>query len=127
MPECYIGTDIVHIPRIRTILQAPHSPRFLHRIYTPAEQTYCQSKPDPAVHYAGRFAAKEAIKKCLMQSGFPDPISFQSLEVLPHNRRGPQVIIHLEKVPTGTCRISISHDGEYAIAGAIFFPDSCDY
>ena len=39
--------------------------RFRERCFTPAEQRYCDSRPNPAESYAGRFAGKEAVGKAL--------------------------------------------------------------
>lgn len=58
-----LGVDIVEIARIKAAL-LKHD-RFEKRIFTQDESKYCQSKPDPALHYAARFAAKEAVSKAL--------------------------------------------------------------
>ena len=55
---------------------------FLDRIYTETEQEYCNSNSDPSTHYAGRFAAKEAVKKAIMSSGtVKKTISLKSIEI----------------------------------------------
>jgi phosphopantetheine--protein transferase-like protein len=41
------------------------SRRFLDRVFCPSEQTYSESKPYKYQHYAGCFAAKEAVMKAL--------------------------------------------------------------
>ncbi|HDP70089.1 MAG TPA: holo-[acyl-carrier-protein] synthase [Actinobacteria bacterium] len=58
-----IGVDIVEIERIKKAIQ--QYPRFKHRVFTPQEQNYCMSKANPHLHFAVRFAAKEAILKSL--------------------------------------------------------------
>jgi holo-[acyl-carrier protein] synthase len=63
-PDIFIGTDIVDVSRIRQLID-DHPDRFIERTYTDKEQSYCAGKSDPSVHYSGRFAAKEAIKKAL--------------------------------------------------------------
>jgi len=60
--EYFIGTDIVSVVRIEKIIQK-HPQRFIERTYTPIEIKYCDSKAAPPIHFAGRFAAKEASKK----------------------------------------------------------------
>ena len=65
MPDIFIGTDLEDISRIRSAIEK-NGEKFLNRIYTREEQTYCQSKADPAMHFAGRFCAKEAMIKALM-------------------------------------------------------------
>ena len=57
-----VGVDLIEIGRIRKALARPG---FRERVFTEAERAYCDSRPNPAQHYAGRFAAKEAIGKAL--------------------------------------------------------------
>ena len=66
-----VGTDIIEVCRIRNLIDK-YNTKFLTRIYTQEEIKYCQDKYDPAIHFAGRFAAKEAIKKtCTDLSAVP--------------------------------------------------------
>ena len=58
-----LGVDIVEIERMRRILD--RTPSFAHKVFTDAEQDYCNRKGNPATHYAARFAAKEAVCKAL--------------------------------------------------------------
>lgn len=58
-----LGTDIVDVERIRRAHER-HGERFLGRIFTQEEQTYCLAMKDPYPHLAARFAAKEAVSKC---------------------------------------------------------------
>ena len=64
MADIFIGTDLVEVVRIRSAIKKTGD-RFLNRIYTKTEQDYCKSKANPEIHYAGRFAAKEALSKAL--------------------------------------------------------------
>ena len=60
-----VGIDLIEIdagPRARSSATATAS---RERCFTAAERAYCDSKPNPAQHYAGRFAAKEAVGKAL--------------------------------------------------------------
>ena len=58
-----IGTDLVEPARLADKLA--RSPALRTKLFAPAEITYCESMADPAQHYAGRFAAKEALLKAL--------------------------------------------------------------
>lgn len=58
-----IGADLVDIDRMREVIS--RQPSFVTRVFTAAEQDYCNRKPDPAERYAARFAAKEAVLKVL--------------------------------------------------------------
>src|SRR6185312_10519524 len=59
-----VGVDLIEIERIRRAL-ARHGDGFKERCFTEAERAYCDAKPNPPQHYAGRFAAKEAVGKAL--------------------------------------------------------------
>ena len=59
-----VGVDLIEIERIRRALER-HGDGFKERCFTEAERAYCDSKPNPPQHYAGRFAAKEAVGKAL--------------------------------------------------------------
>lgn len=58
-----IGIDIVEIDRVERVIQ--RHPQFIARVFTQPEQEYCQNKARPAIHFALRFAAKEALLKAL--------------------------------------------------------------
>ena len=58
-----IGLDLIEIQRIRDALE--RYPRFRERCFTAAEREYCDSRANPAQHYAARFAGKEAVGKAL--------------------------------------------------------------
>ena len=59
-----IGIDLVEVPRMQKILRR-WGDRFTARVYTPEEIAYCRGKALPAIHFAARFAAKEAALKAL--------------------------------------------------------------
>ena len=59
-----IGTDIVECLRIGRMIEQ-HGEVFLTRVYTEREIHYCQARKNATEHFAGRWAAKEAILKCL--------------------------------------------------------------
>ena len=90
----------------------------LDKIFTNREQRYCNSKSNPAIHYAGRFAAKEAVMKALMSSGYNKPISFCSISIINSEFGAPHVTAKF--VISGSCQITISHTTEYATATALF-------
>ncbi|HBN44842.1 MAG TPA: holo-ACP synthase [Candidatus Marinimicrobia bacterium] len=117
-PEIYIGTDIVTVSRIRDLI-ATHPERFIQRTYTDQEQSYCVGKADPVIHYAGRFAAKEAIKKALMTSGIKEPISWVEMEVIADHDGAPIVNLQGGKFSGLDCKVSISHTKDIAIASAV--------
>lgn len=58
-----IGIDIIENDRFARALEK--RPRLAERIFTQDERAYCLSRPNPAQHFAARFAAKEAVGKAL--------------------------------------------------------------
>ncbi|MCH7613153.1 MAG: holo-ACP synthase [Candidatus Marinimicrobia bacterium] len=117
-PDVYIGTDIVDIARIRELMNS-HPDRFISKTYTPKEQSYCQEKANPEIHFAGRFAAKEAIKKALMTSGINDPIRWTDIEIIADKNGAPNINLNGARFNTLQCKVSISHTNETAIAFAV--------
>ena len=57
-----VGLDLIERERVRRALER-HGDGFRERCFTRAERDYCEGKANPAQHYAGRFAAKEAVGK----------------------------------------------------------------
>jgi holo-[acyl-carrier protein] synthase len=73
-----LGIDVVEVARIARVLASPSAERFVARVFTPGEGAYCAPRRDGAMHYAVRFAAKEAASKAL---GVPAGIRFLDVEV----------------------------------------------
>ena len=86
-----LGLDATDIERVADTIQR-YGDRFLHRIFTPGEVDYCRRRRDPAIHFAGRFAAKEAAMKAL-GTGHSQGVLWRDVEVV---RRGgpPQLALH---------------------------------
>ena len=80
-----IGIDIVSVRRLQLAAERQGS-RFLNRIFTKAEQQYCESKRNKYESYAARFAAKEAFIKAI--KGGRGRFSFSQIEVV----RGQRVM-----------------------------------
>ena len=118
MVDYFIGADIVSVLRIEKIIQQ-HSQRFKERTYTPIEIKYCDSKAASPIHYAGRFAAKEAIKKALLSSGIVPNIDFTVIEILSTESCAPEVQLNNPILNKIRCKVSISHTDDTAIAFAL--------
>ena len=83
MIDLSIGVDIVSIDRIKNILQSQKGTRFKHRVFTESEIAYCQDRGRAASHhFAGRFAAKEAVKKAALSSKLLHQCSLKDIEIL---------------------------------------------
>ena len=83
-----IGTDIVECPRIGKMIEQ-YGELFLRRIYTPREIRYCQARKHAIEHFAGRWAAKEAILKA-MGTGWSRGIAWTDIEVRTGARGSPR-------------------------------------
>lgn len=115
-----IGTDIVEIARIRAVLNR-YTTRFINRIFTSYEQEYCLKHKEPALHFAGRFAAKEAIAKAL-GTGFTQGLSWLDIEIRNDISGKPMAFFSssMANMSNATLLVSISHCHQYATAFAIW-------
>jgi holo-[acyl-carrier protein] synthase len=80
-----LGLDATDIPRIEQTIER-YGERFIKRIFTEGEIAYCLRRRHPAIHFAGRFAAKEAAMKALGTGHTPE-VLWRSVEVI--RRNGP--------------------------------------
>jgi holo-[acyl-carrier protein] synthase len=118
-----IGNDIVECLRIAQMIER-HGELFISRVYTSHEIEYCSTRKAATQHYAGRWAAKEAVLKAL-GTGWIRGITWRDVEV--RNRQGGKPTIALaggareicEKLGIGEMQISISHCRSHATAIAI--------
>ncbi|MBN4067298.1 holo-ACP synthase [Simkania negevensis] len=116
-----IGTDIIEVERVRQAIER-HRGRFLERLFTEAERRYCEVHADSVVHYAGRFAAKEAIAKAL-GTGFGKDLGWHDVEIINEKSGKPLAIIKGKREESLAADIvvhlSISHCRSYATATAV--------
>lgn len=115
-----LGIDLVPVARIDDVV-ARRGERFLRRILTDGEMSYCARFPEPQRHWAARFAAKEATLKA-MGTGIFGGISWKAIEVVNLESGQPTLVL------TGKAReladglgatrshVTIAHDGAYAVA-----------
>ena len=86
-----LGTDIVEIVRIGQMIER-HGEQFLHRVYTEQEIRYCQRRKECYQHFAGRWAAKEAVMKTL-GTGWARGVGWQDIEVCSAKSGQPSINI----------------------------------
>jgi holo-[acyl-carrier protein] synthase len=112
-----VGTDLIEIDRIRRSLD--RYPGFRERCFTAEERAYCDSRSNPAQHYAARFAGKEAVGKAL---GFGVARAFAWREVEIAGRPKPGVRLSgraaewAERVGVGSIDLSMTHSRGLAAA-----------
>ena len=113
-----IGIDIVKIERMEKVVKK-WGEKFLTRVFTEGEISYCYKKKIPYLSLSVRFAAKEAFIKAI---GSGIPLSFSDIEVLNTDRGKPFLkvsgkledffeINQIKKV-----HLSLSHEHEYGVA-----------
>ncbi len=119
MSEVFIGTDIISVPRLNKTINSSHGNKFINRIFTKNEIDYCQNKVNSIQHFAGRFAAKEALTKALLSSEIVKSIGMKSIEIISGINRNPEVNLSLGSKLQLRYKVSISHTEEYAIAFAL--------
>ena len=119
-----IGIDLVEIHRMKKAIERP---LFVQRVFTPAEQAYCDSRGrQNAASYAARFAAKEAVMKAL-GTGLAGGGSWQDIEVLPDEQGKPVMTLNgcfgqlAGKMGVTRIHVSLSHAQEYAAAQVLLW------
>jgi holo-[acyl-carrier protein] synthase len=121
LPVCGIGNDIIEVERLQKSLDRQGQP-FYDRLFTDREQQYCRQFKEPMPHFAGRFAAKEAIAKAL-GTGLGARVQWQDIEVL-NDALGKPIVFLSETLQkefdNPHLLVSISHTASYATAVAIW-------
>jgi holo-[acyl-carrier protein] synthase len=112
-----VGVDLIEIARIRRALE--RYPSFRERCFTEAEREYCESRPNPAESYAGRFAGKEAVGKAL-GFGVARAFAWREIEIVgrpkPRVRLSGRVERWAARVEAGAIDLSMTHSRELAAA-----------
>ena len=122
-----IGTDVVECLRIGRMIER-HGELFLTRVYTDREIRYCQERKRATEHFAGRWAAKEAVLKCL-GTGWRRGISWTDLEIRNDPAGKPHLLLCgaakeiAQSLRIADILVSISHCRAYAIAYAVAVSD----
>ena len=117
-----IGSDIIEIERIQRSISS-HGLKFLEKLFTEKEITYCQKHKHSHRHFAGRFAGKESIAKAL-GTGIGKKLEWKDIEILNNSEGKPEVFLS-EKAynlfDKPSILLSISHCKSYATATAICY------
>ena len=118
-----IGIDIIEVYRISETLA--RTPRFVERVFTEKERTYCEAKgAASAQSFAARFAAKEAFLKAL-KTGWRGKITWRDIEILNDEQGVPNLAVTgeaeeiLKKTGANKIHLSMSHTTDHATAQVI--------
>lgn len=118
-----IGIDVVEVGRISSSIDE-FGERFITKVFTQVERDYCESQKRPAIHYAARFAAKEAIAKAF-GTGIGKDLGWLDVEISRRESGEPEVILSgygedfAKKHKFTQIKISLTHAEHYAAANAI--------
>lgn len=116
-----IGTDIIEVSRIESTINK-YGQKFLDKVFTEKEQTYCKAFRQSSRNFAGRFAAKEAVVKAL-GTGLSKGLNWTDIEIINDEQGKPVLILshHFKQFFNDPLiHVSISHCHEYATATAIW-------
>lgn len=113
-----IGIDIVRIERMKRVV-GKWGKRFLERVFTEDEISYCYAKKEPYLSLAVRFAAKEALIKAI---GPVSPVSLTDIEIVNVEMGKPILRVKgklesiLKEKLIKKAHLSLSHEHEYGVA-----------
>lgn len=116
-----IGVDLCDVDRMRTALR--RTPTLRDRLFTEAEQRYCDRRADPTERYAARFAAKEAVLKA-MGLGM-GACKWREIEVAKAPSGAPSVRLHgaalalADERGVATWHLTLTHTSQLAEAIAV--------
>ena len=116
-----LGVDIVEIDRMRLALS--RRSRMKERLFSEEERWYCEHKAQPEIHYALRFAAKEAVLKAL-GTGFSG-MQFLDVEVARDERGKPYPRLYgaakkyADEMGIVEMHLSLSYTQTTAVASAV--------
>jgi holo-[acyl-carrier protein] synthase len=122
-----LGTDLVDVAELRRRLE--RTPEIREQVYDDSELVWCEERRPPWPWLAERFAAKEAVMKAL-GTGWARGVTFRDVVVQMEpavstgGRETPRVRLTGEAAALlralgGEVKVSLSHDGNYAIAMAV--------
>jgi holo-[acyl-carrier protein] synthase len=114
-----VGTDIVDVSRLARSMRRRNA--FADAVFGSEERRFCDSQRRPELHYAARFAAKEAFLKAL-GLGILGGVELTDIEVVcgregpPRLRLGPTAAAALSRAGGAAAVLSLSHERRMAIA-----------
>ena len=118
-----IGIDVVEVDRIERAIER-QGEAFVSRLFTQEERDYCERQARPAMHFAARFAAKEAVSKAF-GTGIGGQAGWLEMEVLRVESGAPKMLFHgnaaefLKTEGISEVQISLTHARDYAAANAV--------
>lgn len=117
-----LGLDVCDVERMRKNLEK-HGLAFMDKVLTEAERAYCERKREPAIAFAGRWAAKEAAIKAL---GAPEGLRYTDMVIEAASDHAPPRLVlsgvgaqHAARLGVNRTHLTITHDAGVAAAVVI--------
>jgi holo-[acyl-carrier protein] synthase len=117
------GIDIIEISQIKRLIDL-YGNKFLSRVFTTKEISYCETQFRSEQHLAVRLAAKEAVMKAL-GCGWNNGVQWKQIEIVKNTLGQPVVLLSGETLKIYNakgylnCAVSMSHSKSYAIASVV--------
>ena len=102
-----VGIDIIDVSRFETILYK-NNQEFYNKNFSQEEIKYCTKFKNSAQHFAGKFAAKEALKKSIV-------INIKMIDIITSHLNS-KPIIKIKNQQKYNFVLSISHEKKFATA-----------
>ena len=121
-----IGSDVINVQRMRDVLDTDAG-SFVAKVFTAAERVEAAKRPDPALYFAARFAAKEAVFKCF---GTGEDVRLNGIESHAAETGQPLVTLSGDALRIASergvrgWRLSLSSESEVAVAFAVALSES---
>jgi holo-[acyl-carrier protein] synthase len=120
-PSVLVGTDIIEVSRVAESI-ARFGDRYISKIYTRDEASYCAAAGSYApMHFAARFAAKEAAMKVLRPAKGAS-MNWRAIEVIRSAGGWCDLRLHgalrtmARRAGLSAFAVSLSHEERYATA-----------
>jgi len=107
-----LGIDMIEVERVATKISKEAG--FRELVFSKKEIDYCETKTDKFVHYAARFAAKEAFFKAI-GTGWKEGTAFNEVEITNNDAGKPELSLlgatgkSLDALGMITISLSLSH------------------
>lgn len=112
-----VGVDVVDVQRMKDVL-ARQGKVFLNKVFSDVEVTYCKTRKRPYIHFAARFAAKEAVAKA-MHTGWNGAFHWRDIEVVNDQSGAPHILLShnvAKALEQCTVHLSLSHTETTVVA-----------
>ena len=112
-----VGIDVVDVERMKEVLEK-QGKAFLDKVFSDMEVTYCKTHQKSYIHFAARFAAKEAVAKA-MRTGWSGAFHWRDIEVVNDQSGAPHILLSRDvakALEQFIVHLSLSHTDNTVVA-----------